>query len=113
MIKYSENVKFEDLERALQRKLMLLDRILNIEIIATSGKRTAEHNAEVGDSRTSSHLKALALDLLATDSRTRFDIIEAGIIAGFSRFGLSIKKQDHVHIDCDPEKPQRVIWFEE
>ena len=58
-------------------------------------------------SKNSSHLKGLAADISTLDSGTRYKIIEALIYAGFTRIGIA---NTFIHVDCDPDKPQNVIW---
>ena len=109
MIKYSENVKFEDLERALQRKLMLFDRFTDTEIIATSGLRDPAKNAKIGGVEKSSHLKGFALDIYCPNGRIRHEIIFCALAVGFKRIGIG---KTHIHLDLDPEKPQPTIFFD-
>lgn len=109
MIKYPDNVFFNKLDKKLQNKLSVFDRVCEREVLATSGLRTPEHNAEIGGVKASSHLKGLAIDLACVDSKTRYDIIRCAIIAGFTRIGVG---KTHIHLDVDLEKPDLVIFFD-
>lgn len=78
----------------------------------TSGYRTAEYNQSLKDrgykaSPNSSHLKGLAVDVSATDSATKYKIIEAAISVGINRIGIA---STFVHLDIDRDKPANVIW---
>jgi len=58
-------------------------------------------------SKNSSHLKGLAADIAILDSVTRFKVIEGLLYAGFTRIGIA---DTFIHVDCDKDKPQNVIW---
>ena len=58
-------------------------------------------------SKNSSHLKGLAADISILDSVTRYKVIESLLYAGFTRIGIA---DTFIHVDCDPDKPQNVIW---
>ena len=73
----------------------------------TSGYRCPEHNKAVGSKPTSSHTKGLAVDISATDSRTRFLILDALLAVGFTRIGIA---DTFIHVDLDTDKSQEVIW---
>ena len=73
----------------------------------TSGYRTEAHNHAVGGSRSSSHMKGLAADIACGSSRERFLIITALLHAGFDRIGCG---DGFVHVDCDVEKDEAVLW---
>ena len=79
----------------------------NIPFIINSAYRTKEHNARIGGVPNSSHLKGLAVDIKAKDSRTRFLILEALLSVGFSRIGIA---NTFIHVDSDIDKSLNVIW---
>lgn len=109
MIKYSQEVKFEELDKRLQKMSKAIDAVLEIEVLATSGLRSPDHNEKMGGVPNSSHLKGLALDLACSDSRTRYRVIWSAIACGFQRIGIGA---DHIHLDIDESKPQPVIFFD-
>ena len=76
-------------------------------IIPNSGYRTIEHNAKVGGKPTSSHLKALAVDIACSNSTDRFKL--EGILreVGFKRIGMG---STFIHVDIDKDKSQNVLW---
>lgn len=78
-----------------------------IPFVITSGFRCEKHNREVGGKPDSAHLKGWAVDIKATDSRTRYKIITALINCGFNRIGIA---KNFIHADKDPDKPKEVIW---
>jgi len=75
--------------------------------VVTSGFRTVKHNEKVGGSKTSSHLKGLAIDISCTNSSQREKIISALIIAGFQRIGIA---KTFIHADTDKSKSP-AIWL--
>lgn len=76
-------------------------------IIITSGFRCKSHNERVGGSFNSSHLQGYAADIHVHSSSYRYRLLQALEINGFNRFGIG---KSFIHIDCDPSKPQKVIW---
>jgi len=79
-----------------------------VDLTITSGYRCKKHNAEVGGSPTSSHLKGLAVDLAAPNSRTRYSILEWCFELCLGRIGIG---KTFIHIDKDPDKPGDVLWL--
>ena len=78
----------------------------DIPFIINSAYRSPEHPESIKNP-TSSHIKGLAVDIKATDSTTRFKIIEALLSVGFTRIGIANK---FIHVDLDFDKSQDVIW---
>ncbi len=76
--------------------------IAGIPFVINSGCRCTAHNAAVGGSATSSHLR-IAVDIRATSSADRFTIVAALISAGFDRVFL-YHDRDIIHVDDDPDK---------
>jgi len=76
-------------------------------ISINSGYRTRDHNAKVGGTPNSSHLKGLAADIKCVNSTDRFKL--EGILreVGFKRIGIG---ETFIHIDIDKDKSQNVLW---
>ena len=94
----------------MQHVLTRLDKARELSktpFVINSGFRTAEHNKEVGGSKTSSHLKGGAVDISCTNSSQREKIISALIIAGFQRVGIA---KTFIHADTDKSKSP-AIWL--
>ena len=90
--------------------LNLLDRardVANIPFKINSGVRTLEHNMSIGGKIDSSHLKGIAVDISATDSRSRFLIMNALISVGLHRIGIG---KTFIHVDADTSKSRNVYW---
>jgi len=81
--------------------------IANIPFIVTSGFRCEEYNAEVGGVSSSSHVEGYAADIKCEGSRSRYRIVSAAFEAGFNRIGIA---KEFIHLDCDPAKPENVVW---
>lgn len=74
----------------------------------TSGYRCEKHNDEVGGSKTSSHLKGLAVDVACELSRLRYRIISAALELKIHRIGIG---KTFIHMDIDRGKDPRVVWL--
>lgn len=74
----------------------------DVPFIINSGCRCDAHNAAVGGSPTSSHLGGWAVDIQATNSADRLDILTSLIKVGFTRIGIA---GSFIHVDVDPDKP--------
>tara|TARA_R110000803_G_scaffold54078_3_gene110677 strand:+ start:4563 stop:4973 length:411 start_codon:yes stop_codon:yes gene_type:complete len=95
------------MDSLLLDKLDLARDICGFPLIINSGYRSIEHNKKVGGVANSSHLLGLAVDIHCTDSRKRFMLLDALLVAGFDRVGLA---DTYIHVDVDPEKKPCVIW---
>ncbi len=73
-----------------------------------SGMRSYDWNQKVGGTPNSSHLIGWAADISATTSNRRFVIVRALMEVGFTRIGIG---DTFVHVDCDPDKVENVIWL--
>jgi len=73
----------------------------------TSGYRTKEHNEAVGGVPDSSHLRGLAVDIAATSSRERHNLLRLAIEVGFNRIGIA---KTFIHLDIDSDKPEKCVW---
>ena len=96
-----------DITDELRDKLNVAREKLGIPIIITSGARCKKHNKEVGGSKTSSHLKGLAIDIAIPDSTYRYNLVHALKTSGFTRIGQAKK---FIHADIDYSKPSNVEW---
>tara|TARA_R110000824_G_scaffold114462_5_gene265002 strand:+ start:986 stop:1309 length:324 start_codon:yes stop_codon:yes gene_type:complete len=79
----------------------------NIPFIINSAYRSPEHSLSIKNP-TSSHIKGLAVDISAKDSRTRGLILDALRAVGFNRIGIS---DTFIHVDSDLDKSQNVTWL--
>lgn len=103
---------YSEVEGLKPELVELLDRardIAGIPFKITSGYRSPAHNMAVGGVKDSSHTKALAVDISANDSVTRFKIVSALVKVGFKRIGCY---KSHIHCDIGGiQYPQEVMWI--
>lgn len=109
MIKYPTDMFFKQLDKELQNMCLNLNKILTCDVVATSGHRTPEHNAEIGGVSNSSHLNGKAIDLAVADGKTRHAVLFGAIAVGFKRIGIG---KTHVHLDVDESKPFPTVFFD-
>ena len=104
--KYFERINDGNMDPEFLRRLDKARGYAGIPFIVTSAYRSPEHPLSIKNPR-SSHIKGLAVDIKCEDSRTRFIIINALIIAGFNRIGIG---KTFIHVDMDLDKSNKVIW---
>lgn len=101
---------FKEIETNMSKEfLFVLDEareIAGIPFIINSAYRSLEHPLSIKNP-SSSHIKGLAVDIKATDSKTRFKIVKALIQVGFTRIGIA---DTFIHVDLDLDKTKNVIW---
>lgn len=101
---------FKEIETNMSKEfLFVLDEareLAGIPFIINSAYRSPEHPLSIKNP-SSSHIKGLAVDIKATDSKTRFKIVKALIQVGFTRIGIA---DTFIHVDLDIDKTQNVIW---
>lgn len=101
---------FKEIEDNMSKEfLFVLDEareLAEIPFIINSAYRSPEHPLSIKNP-SSSHIKGLAVDIKATDSKTRFKIVKALMTVGFTRIGIA---DTFIHVDLDIDKTQNVIW---
>lgn len=105
MSKYFKEIE-QNMDEDFLSKLDEAREFAGIPFIINSAYRSPEHTLSIKNP-TSSHIKGLAVDIKATDSSTRFKVIEALISVGFTRLGIA---DAFIHVDWDFDKSQEVIW---
>ena len=98
-----------DIEDNVKAMIFEAREIANIPFTITSGARCLEHNRSIGSRDTSSHIKGLAVDIVATSSQQRARIYNSLYKAGFRRFGFNFNK-GFIHVDNDLEKIKPAIF---
>ena len=105
MSKYFKKIE-QNMDEDFLSKLDEAREFAGIPFIINSAYRSPEHPLSIKNP-TSSHIKGLAVDIKATDSSTRFKVIEALVSVGFTRLGIA---DTFIHVDWDFDKSQEVIW---
>jgi zinc D-Ala-D-Ala carboxypeptidase len=106
MSKYFKNIE-ENMNVDFLAKLDEAREYANIPFIINSAYRSPEHPLSIKNP-SSSHIKGLAVDISAKDSRTRFLILDALLAVGFNRIGIA---DTFIHVDSDLDKSQNVTWL--
>jgi len=105
MSKYFKGIE-ENMNVDFLAKLDEAREYAGIPFIINSAYSSPKHPESIRNP-TSSHIKGLAVDISAKDSRTRFLILDALLVVGFSRIGVA---GTFIHVDLDFSKSQNVIW---
>lgn len=105
MSKYFKGIE-ENMNVNFLAKLDEAREYAGIPFIINSAYRSPTHPESIKNP-TSSHIKGLAVDISVKDSRTRFLVLDALLVVGFSRVGIS---NSFIHVDLDMDKSQNVIW---
>ena len=105
MSRYFKNIE-DNMNKDFLAKLDEAREYANIPFIINSAYRSPEHPESIKNP-SSSHIKGLAVDISVKDSRTRFLILDALLVVGFNRIGIS---NTFIHVDLDLDKSKSVIW---
>ena len=106
MSKYFKDIEYK-MDVDFLAKLDEAREYAEIPFIINSAYRSPEHKESIKNP-TSSHIKGLAVDIKAKDSRTRGIILEALRSVGFTRIGIA---KTFIHVDLDYSKSQNVTWL--
>ena len=125
IVKWKEIINFEPYETEcrcgcgrndVSHELMLLmDKFrfkVNRPVHFASVCRCLQHNEDEGAEFSSSHVNGpvVAVDIVATTSKQRFETIEFLILNGFTRIGIA-KGFIHGDFDARPVKVKRIVWL--
>jgi zinc D-Ala-D-Ala carboxypeptidase len=105
MSKYFKNIE-ENMNESFLMRLDEAREYAGIPFIINSAYRSPQHPESIKNP-TSSHIKGLAVDISAKDSRTRGLILDALRAVGFNRIGIA---KTFIHVDVDYDKSQNVTW---
>lgn len=103
---------FLNISEDLVEQLNLARELSDTPFYINSACRCPSHNEESGGSDTSSHIatediECTAVDIRAISSRSRYNILNSLLRAGFTRIGIS---DTFIHVDIDSSKSPEVIW---
>ncbi len=103
---------FDDMSEAFMLRLDEARHQAGVPFVINSGIRCPEHNQRVSssgpDGPDGPHTTGKAVDIRATDSRTRFRILQALIDAGFHRIGIA---RTFIHVDNSGQHDPEVVWL--
>lgn len=105
MSKYFKEIEYK-MDKSFLEKLDRAREFAGFPFFINSAWRSPEHPESIKNP-TSSHIKGLAVDIRAKDSRTRYLIIDALMHVGFNRIGIA---DTFIHVDDDKDKSSGVIW---
>lgn len=105
MSKYFKDIEYK-MDKDFLAKLDKAREYAKIPFVINSAYRSPDHPASIKNP-SSSHIKGLAVDIKATDSRTRYRVLEALMSVGFNRIGIASR---FIHVDDDKDKSSDVIW---
>jgi len=92
------------------RFLTMLDaarELASVPFRISSGFRCKARNAMTGGKSNSSHLSGNAADIHVDLSFDRYAIVNALVLAGFTRIGIG---SNFIHVDNDHRKDQFIMW---
>ena len=98
---------FKEMDTDFLFKLDLAREYTGVPFVISSSIRCKKHNKKVGGSKTSSHLKGLAVDIECGNDKDRYKIIAGCKMAGITRIGIS---KTFLHLDSDGNKNRERIW---
>lgn len=100
--------KKADIDQVLVIALERLESRLGYNLTLSSGYRCPACNAAAGGVKNSSHVRGLAVDILASSSADRYHLLCCAIEQGFTRIGVG---RNFIHLDIDLSLPQHVVWL--
>jgi len=105
MTKYFKEIEYK-MDKDFLAKLDKAREYAKMPFVINSAYRSPDHPESIKNP-SSSHIKGLAVDIKATDSRTRYRILDALMSVGFNRIGIA---STFIHVDDDKDKSSDVIW---
>lgn len=105
MSKYFKEIEYK-MDKDFLAKLDDAREFAGFPFFINSAYRSPDHPESIKNP-TSSHIKGLAVDIRAMDSRTRYFVIDALMHVGFNRIGIA---DTFIHVDDDRNKSSGVIW---
>ena len=98
---------YNPIDETLVRMLDESREYAKVPFVINSGCRCEKHNNSIGGSKTSSHLKGLAVDIRVRNDNERMVMVECLIASGFNRIGIA---KNFIHVDIDQKKANNRMW---
>jgi len=106
----SEFNEFDKMDKALLIMLDNLREVYGYPIKITSSYRSPEHPIEARKTKPGEHAYGAAVDMVCVGGEATFKLVEAAIKVGFTRIGIS-RKKNFVHVGIGYEgAPPMTIW---
>ena len=106
----SEFNEFDKMDKALLIMLDNLREVYGYPIKLTSSYRSPEHPIEARKTKPGEHAYGAAVDIICVGGEATFKLVEAAIKVGFTRIGIS-RKKNFVHVGIGYEgAPPITIW---
>lgn len=96
------------MDRAFMAKLQALRTAWGRPMVITSGARCRAHNAAIGGSVGSMHLRGLAADVSMHPGKARWEFLRLAFALGFRGIGVG---RSFVHLDMRPEPLDEAVWI--
>ena len=106
----SEFNEFDKMDKALLIMLDNLREVYGYPIKITSSYRSPEHPIEARKTKPGEHAHGAAVDMVCVGGEATFKLVKAAIKVGFTRIGIS-RKKNFVHVGIGYEgAPPMTIW---
>jgi uncharacterized protein YcbK (DUF882 family) len=112
-MKYFNESEFNEFDKMDKALLIMLDNLREVygyPIKLTSSYRSPEHPIEARKTKPGEHTYGAAVDIICVGGEATFKLVEAAIKVGFTRIGIS-RKKNFVHVGIGYEgAPPITIW---
>ena len=103
----SPSCSMQNMQQHTLTRLDMARGIAGIPFVLNSAFRSREWEKAKGRTGTGAHTTGCAVDIRCNTERNRLKIVEACLMAGFHRIGIS---KTYIHVDDDPTKTPNVMW---
>lgn len=105
-----EFTEFDKMDKTLLVMLDDLRELLNRPVRITSSYRSPQHPIETKKDKPGEHTHGAAVDISSIGGEQTFETVKAAIEIGFTRIGIS-RKKNFVHLGIGyPGAPEKSIW---
>lgn len=104
----SPSGSLQNMKQSTMDRFDMARQYAGIPFVINSAFRSHEWERSRGRSGTGSHTLGQALDIRATNDRTRGKVLLGLIRAGFTRIGIA---KTYIHADDSQKHTQEVVWL--